>query len=105
MSLPKEIQNLILTRYYFCQWKEKIEKINQRIQDRISNITNRNINNAFDTYTAHKPIQNIWNNKWVSPLPKLYFFSSGWPKPARSLDDMIIWQVGSQYINIYQYPK
>ncbi len=28
MLLPKEIQNLILTRYYFNQWKEKIEKVN-----------------------------------------------------------------------------
>ena len=30
MGLPKEIQNLILIRYYFYQWKEKIEKVNQQ---------------------------------------------------------------------------
>ncbi len=30
MPLPKEIQNLILTRYYFNQWKEKIEKVNHQ---------------------------------------------------------------------------
>ena len=32
MQLPKEIQNLILIRYYFNQWKEKIEQVNLQYQ-------------------------------------------------------------------------
>ncbi len=109
MVLPIEIQNLILTRYYFNQWKEKIEKINQQYHqsfiyeknkiaeclalilynNNVFFFNNRPLNKNTDPYSsdAHVGIVNwklFLKNIHPNPkprLPKKYFFSSGYPEP------------------------
>ncbi len=106
MVIPKEIQNLILIRYYFYQWQEKIKKVNQQYCELFSirhciychnptcqylswkhgsisflfNWRHRNqmpIDNRIDIYNWKKFSKNRFDIYVVGKLPNTYFSSSG----------------------------
>ncbi len=129
MRLPKEIQNLILIRYYFNQWKEKIEKVNQQYfssysfseqtphpdfwclaynnrKGKLYFLFNHRIcNNSFCPH-SHYRIHNVIlyqqgiKDKGIC-LPKYYFFSSGYPSPYFHVCNVNGWN----FINIYKYKE
>ncbi len=127
MRLPKEIQNLILIRYYFNLWKEKIEKVNQQYHSFISivkcscrnksckeisiqygegrYIFKFNYRHLGTSYNTHLGSGGIWNLKiWlgikkftVGYLPKKYYFSSGYPNIKHMYD------CATGGLNLYKY--